>query len=82
MVVPIFIKDIEQASASGKRIVDRMKKKGLLSDDTTFDDYTAKYERQVFDNCKKYISEEYGIKNPTDDDASYFFTTYVLTGRR
>lgn len=82
MVVPIFIKDIEKASESGRRIVDRMKKKGLLSAHTTFDDYAAKYERKVLDNCKKYISEEYGIENPTDDVASYFFPTYVLTGRR
>lgn len=82
LVVPVFIRDIEKASESGKRIVDRMKKKGLLSDDTTFDDYAVKYEREVRDNCTKYISETYGIKNPTDDVVDYFFPTYVLLGRR
>lgn len=82
MVVPIFVRDIEKASESGKRIVNNMKKKGLLSDNTTFDDYAAKYEREVLDNCKKYIIEEYGIKNPTDDVVSYVFPTYVLNGRR
>lgn len=77
-----LIRDIDNASESGKRIVNHMKKKGLLSDNTTFDDYTAKYERKVRDNCKKYISETYGIKNPTDDVVDYLFPTYVLTGRR
>ena len=78
----VYVRDIEKASKSGKRIVDHMKKKGLVSDNTTFDDYTAKYERKVRDNCKKYIGDTYGIKNPTDDVVDYLFPTYVLTGRR
>jgi hypothetical protein len=78
----VYVRDIKKASESGKRIVNQMKKKGLVSDNTTFDDYTAKYERKVRDNCKKYASEAYGIKNPTDDVVDYLFPTYVLTGRR
>lgn len=78
----VFIRDIKNASESGKQIVTRMKKQGLISVNTTFDDYTAKYERNVRDNCRKYISEAYGIKNPTDDVVDYLFPTYVLNGRR
>lgn len=54
-----------------------MKKRGLISEDTSFEQYAAKYEQKVFNDCKKYVSEKYNIKNVTDDDVNYFIEAYI-----
>ena len=55
-----------------------MKDEGLLTDNTSFDDYTAKYEQKMFNECKKYVSEKYNIKNVDDDVVNYFMEAYIF----
>ena len=62
----------------GQKIVDNMKKKGLLSDNATFKQYTADYERRLFDGCKQYIKDVYNLKEVTDDDVNYFLEAYMF----
>ena len=69
---------VQTKCESGKKIVDTMKKKGLLREDASFDKYTAKYENKVINDCKKYVSEKYNIKNVTDDDVNYFIEAYLF----
>ena len=76
MASSVFIKDINDDVAKGKTIVERMKKKGLVSNDTTFNDYTAKYERKVMDDCKQWVNDRYNFKI-TDDDVGYFLLQYL-----
>lgn len=76
MASSVFIKDINDDVAKGKTIVERMKKKGLVSNDTTFNDYTAKYERKVMDDCKQWVNDRYSFKI-TDDDVGYFLLQYL-----
>lgn len=76
MASAVFIRDIDHDVSKGKALVERMKKKGLLSDDTTFNDYTAKYERKVMDDCKQWVNDRYNVKI-TDDQVGYFLLQYL-----
>lgn len=78
LTLPALSDRVKRSSDSGKQIVSRMKEKGLLSDNTSFDDYTAKYEQKIFNNCKKYVSEKYKIKNVDDDVVNYFMEAYIF----
>lgn len=62
---------------SGKRIVQKMQAEGLISDKKTFHQYNAEYETKKINDCRKYVSQKYGIKDVTDDDVSYFLAAYL-----
>ena len=78
LVLPVLSERVKKYSVSGKRIVETMKKKRLISNSTTFDEYTSKYEKKVINDCKKYVKEKYNMKNVTDDDANYFLEAYIF----
>ena len=68
---------VRKQSEAGEQVVASMKKKGLISDDVTFREYTAKYEQKVINDCKKYVSEKYKLSDVTDDDVNYFIDAYI-----
>ena len=69
--------EVQRNVEKGKRVVDRMKQEGLISNKTSFDDYAAKYEQKMRDNCRKYVSQKYGVKDLSDDEFDDYMLAYI-----
>lgn len=69
-------KRIRKAQEKGKQILDSMKEDGFASLDSTVDDYVAKYERKIANDCREYVKKKFGYD--ITDEEMYGEDEYLL----